>query len=256
MLVDDQARPAGPGEEPAFARNMPEHIKQLGSPLVSRLVPLPMKDRTGRLRFGMNVKELLAKISGENQPGAYLLGYREIGGSTKRRFARIQVTDLSLSTVEAESAVNFVVTSLKTGDPVPGAKIVVEGKYRRDNEATWRPILSGVTDHVGQYRYEHTARIRAQARRIVVSHGDDVLVLNPEVPPPHFLDNHWYGSHPPWLPGCKTTLVKSKKGRCGSFISSPSDPSIGRKNRFTSRGICVFGKKGFSNMRARAEEAW
>ena len=199
VLVDDQARPAGPGEEPAFARNMPEHIKQLGSPLVSRLVPLPMKDRTGRLRFGMNVKELLAKISGENQPGAYLLGYRQIGGSTKRRFARIQVTDLSLSTVEAESAVNFVATSLKTGDPVPGAKIVVEGKYRRDNEATWRPILSGVTDHVGQYRYEHTARIRAQARRIVVSHGDDVLVLNPEVPPPHFLDNHWYGSHSPWL---------------------------------------------------------
>ena len=127
--VNEESRPPGPGEEPAFATNMPKQIQLLGSPLVSRLVPLPMKDRMGNLRFGLDLKALLTKISGENQPGTYLLGYRKIGSSTQRDYARIQVTDLSLSTVEEESAVNFVVTSLSTGAPVAGAKVIVEGQY-------------------------------------------------------------------------------------------------------------------------------
>ena len=113
VAVNEESRPPGPGEEPAFATNMPKQIQLLGSPLVSRLVPLPMKDRMGNLRFGLDLKALLMKISGENQPGTYLLGYRRIGSSTQRDYARVQVTDLSLSTVEEDSAVNFVVTSLE-----------------------------------------------------------------------------------------------------------------------------------------------
>ncbi len=197
--VNEESRPPGPGEEPAFATNIPKQIQLLGSPLVSRLVPLPMKDRMGNLRFGLDLKALLMKISGDNRPGTYLLGYRRIGSSPQRNYARIQVTDLSLSTVEEESAVNFVVTSLSTGVPVVGAKVLVEGRYYRDSEKVWLPIISGVTDSTGQYRYRHTEKIKAYLRRIVVSHEGDVLTLNPAKPPPHFLDNHWYSSRRDWL---------------------------------------------------------
>ena len=199
MVVSEESRPPGPGEEPAFATNMPKQIQLLGSPLVSRLVPLPMKDRMGNLRFGLDLKALLMKISGENQPGTYLLGYRKIGSSTQRNYARIQVTDLSLSTVEEDSAVNFVVTSLSTGAPVVGAQVIVEGRYSSDLRQVWRSIISGVTDSTGQFRYVHTKEIGASLRRIVVSHEGDVLTLNPAKPPPHFLDNHWYSSRRNWL---------------------------------------------------------
>ena len=199
VAVNEESRPPGPGEEPAFATNMPKQIQLLGSPLVSRLVPLPMKDRMGNLRFGLDLKALLVKVSGESQPGTYLLGYRKIGSSPQRDYARIQVTDLSLSTIEEESAVNFVVTSLSTGVPVVGAKVLVEGRYYRDSEEEWKPIISGVTDSTGRYRYEHTEKIEAYLRRIVVTHEGDVLTLNPAKPPPHFLDNHWYSSRRGWL---------------------------------------------------------
>ena len=118
-----------------------------------------MKDRMGNLRFGLDLKALLMKISGEDQPGTYLLGYRRIGSSTQRYYVRIQVTDLSLSTVEEDSAVNFVVTSLSTGAPVAGAQVVVEGRYNNDSRQVWKPIISGVTDSAGQFRYVHTNEI-------------------------------------------------------------------------------------------------
>ena len=197
--VNEEARPPGPGEEPIFATNIPKQIQLLGSPIVSRLIPLPMKDRAGSLRFGLDLKTLLTKISGEDQPGTYLLGYREIGRSTQRDYARIQVTDLSLSTVEEEYAVNFVVTSLSTGASVVGAKVLVEGRYYTDSDELWKPIISGVTDSTGQYRYVHDQKIEAYLRRIVISHEADVLTINPAKPPPHFLDNHWYSARRNWL---------------------------------------------------------
>ena len=199
VRVNEESRPPGPGEEPSYATNIPKQIQLLGSPLVSRLVPLPMKDRMGNLRFGLDLKALLMKISGEGEPGTYLLGYRKIGGSAQRNYARIQVTDLSLSTVEEDSAVNFVVTSLSTGAPVAGAEVIVEGRYSNDSRKAWKPIISGMTDSTGQYRYVHTKFIEASLRRIVVSHEGDVLTLNPAKPPPHFLDNHWYSSRRGWL---------------------------------------------------------
>ena len=199
VVVNEESRPPGPGEEPAFATSMPKQIQLLGSPLVSRLVPLPMKDRMGNLRFGLDLKALSMTISGEDQPGTYLLGYRKIGSSAQRTYARIQVTDLSLSTVEEDSAVNFVVTSLSTGAPMAGAQVIVEGRYSNDSDKIWKPIISGVTDSTGQFRYVHTKFIEASLRRIVVSYEGDVLTLNPAKPPPHFLDNHWYSSRRGWL---------------------------------------------------------
>jgi alpha-2-macroglobulin len=193
--VDEARRPPGPGEEPDFAASIVEHIQLAGSPLVSQLVPLPMQEYPGDLRFGLDLKAHLAKISGAGRPGTYLVGYRRLGSTTIRHYVRVQVTDLSLSTIEEESAVTFVVTSLQTGQPAPGASIVVEGE---NDSGRWLPIISGVTDHNGRFRYEHTAP-KARGRRIIVSRGDDTLVLNPEVAPPQFADNHWYNERSAWL---------------------------------------------------------
>ena len=94
---------------------------------------------------------------------------------------------------------SFVVTSLSTGAPVVGAQVIVEGRYHNDSRQVWKPIISGVTDSAGQFRYVHTKEIKASLRRIVVSYDGDVLTLNPAKPPPHFLDNHWYSSRRGWL---------------------------------------------------------
>ncbi len=195
--IDESERPPGPGEEPDFATNMVEHIQLLGSPLVSQLMPLPMKDRPGDLRFGLDLKKSFTRISGAGRPGTYLVGYRTLGSSAIRHYVRVQVTDLSLSTIEEESGVNFVVTSLKSGQPIAGASIVVEGQG--SNQRDWVTVISGTTDSKGQYRYEHTDRHEVSIKRISVRYENDSLVLNPEISPPQFANNHWYNSRSTWL---------------------------------------------------------
>ena len=195
IAINESTRPRGPGEEPKYATQIIQQIKLLGSPLVSRIVPLPFKTGSGKVKFGLDLKKLMAKISGKNKPGTYLVGYRTIGSSTTRYYTRIQVTNLCLSTVEEESAVTFVVTSLKSGEPIKGAKIQVHG-YKKGK---WGKVISGITDNSGKYRYIHYKRIDHQIRRIVVSKEEDRLVLDPNSPPPHFLNNHWYNSYNTWL---------------------------------------------------------
>ena len=192
--IDESKRPKGPGEEPPYTTELREQIRLLGSPLVSRLVPLPLKTGSG-MRFGLDLKESFARISGENRPGTYLVGYRSIGKSTQRSYVWVQVTDLCLSTVEEDTTAAFVVTSLKTGLPVVGARIEVEGI----KDGKWETIISGESDVNGIYRYKHTHRIEHRIARIIVSRDQDVLVLNPNNPPPYFMNNHWYKSYNNWL---------------------------------------------------------
>lgn len=196
IKVDESKMPPGPGEEPKFATNIAQQIQLLGSPLISRLTPLPMPEYPGAIRFGLDLKTQFTQISGAGQPGTYLLGYRRIGSETTRSYVRVQVTDLSLSTIEEESGVNFVVTSFKTGQPVAGATVTVEGEFA-NNE--WRPIISGVTDSQGQFHYDHHTRIDAPVRRMIVQYEQDVLVLNPAAAPTEFVDNHWYNTRNTWL---------------------------------------------------------
>jgi uncharacterized protein YfaS (alpha-2-macroglobulin family) len=206
--VHEEERPPGPGEEPLFATNIVEHIQLLGSPLVSQLVPLPMKEYPGDLRFGLDLKKYFTKISGAGQPGSYLVGYRRLGSDKVRYYVRVQVTNLSLSTIEEESGVNFVVTSLKTGKPVAGASIVVEGEF---NNNEWKPVISGVTDGNGQYHYQHTERLKTRIKRITVKSENDVLVLNPAVSPPEFANNHWYNARSTWLGWLTEHPVRTKQ---------------------------------------------
>ncbi len=199
LVLKESQRPAGPGEEPNFESNMAEHIRQLGSPLVSKIVKLPMEKRTDDIKFGLDLSGSFEKISGPKQPGSYLVGYRSVGTSTERSYVRIQVTDLSLSTIEEESGVMFVVTSLKTGLPIKNAEITVEGEDLNNRRAAWQTVISGKTDNNGMFHYTHSVSVKNKLRRIYVKKDKDMLVLNPDYPPSRFINNHWYSSGSGWL---------------------------------------------------------
>lgn len=208
VSIDESQRPPGPGEEPAPAGKVQDyvdrqalanHMKLLGSPAVSRLVPLPLRAGGGATSFGLPLKEALSHISGQEQPGTYLLGIRRVNEATTREYVRVQVTDLCLTTVEEGQGVAFQVTSLRTGKGVPGAAIRVEGSKPRALDGLWTPFISGTTDASGRFHYAHKAKLQATWRRIVVQSGRDTLVLSPSDPPYAYTNNHWHGPSGTWL---------------------------------------------------------
>ena len=194
VSVNEQQRPLMPGEE-ILASSVEQHIRLLGSPEVSKVVDLPIEESSAQTRFGLDVKQNLELISGPSAPGTYLIGYRILGGSENRHYVRLQVTDLSLSTIEEEHGVMFVVTSLEDGSPKTGARVVVEGQ----RNGQYVTVIEGNTNSFGQFYFSHQSPILEGIRRIRIEHGDDVLVLDPSYPPPTFMNNHWYGSGSSWL---------------------------------------------------------
>ena len=195
VRISENARPPMPGEEPAYGTQLASQIRLIGSPPVSDVFTLPINENSPRSAFGFDLRSSFEKISGEGAPGTYLIGYRVLDASTNRYYVRYTVTDLSLSTIEEEHSVRFVVTSLKTGAPVEGAEVRVDVEV----DGRLEPRIQGVTDATGQFVYEHTERVDRTIMRIVVQHGDDVLVLDPSDPPPQFRNNHWFGSSSRWL---------------------------------------------------------
>ncbi len=195
VVVDEEERPAGPGEEPQPGRDyIVEHIRQLGTPLVSRILALGGKASSGA-RFGFDLQPLLAQAFGKDQPGTYLIGYRELGTSKQRYYARVQVTDLCLATVEEQSAVVFAVTSLRDGQPIAGAQVLVEGI--EDGKPT--TLIEGRTDATGLFRYDHEQASANDTWRIRIAKDGDTLVLDPEEPAPIFFDNHNSYAGGTWL---------------------------------------------------------
>ena len=93
---------------------------------------------------------------------------------------------------------NFVVTSLSTGEPVIGAQVNVEGRYYNDADDVWKPFISGITDGTGQFRYGHTKCLEV-VYAALWSVTREMADTHPAKPPPHFLDNHWYSSAGRWL---------------------------------------------------------
>jgi uncharacterized protein YfaS (alpha-2-macroglobulin family) len=195
VVIDERRRPPMPGEEPAYATQLAEQIRLIGSPDMSEIADLPMTSLSGRTRWGLDLAPHLSRIAGPNQPAAYLLGYRVLGPVSTRQYVRILVTDLCLTTVEEENAVNFIVTSLDTAEPVAGAKIDLEADFGGE----WRPLVAGITDSDGWFIYRHEKALAKPIQRIVVTKDEDVLVLDPANPPPHFQNNHWFGSSSRWL---------------------------------------------------------
>ena len=155
---------------------------------------LPLQDKGGTTRFGLDLGPLLDGAVGREQPGTYLVGVRRLSGPPERSYVRVQVTNLSVTTVEERDCSVFFVRTLDAAEPVRGASIVLEGirKQFRANGA-WTAVperLTATTDAQG--RAELTpVKNWAELRRLSVRSGADVLVLDTREPPPRFASNHW-----------------------------------------------------------------
>jgi len=209
--VDESRRPPGPGEEPlkhtaldqhVASSELAEQILSLGTPQLSSIVKLPLK-RDGRsATFGLDVTKDLAFVGGAQAPGTYLVGIRRLDAGNTREWQRIQVTDLSLSTVEETESVTFAVSSLSSGKPVTGASVKVEGAISRGNTRVWDTLLSGKTGGDGKFTWQYTPPPKyasPRVMRIVVESGTDRLVLDPHTPPDGFTDNQWSNTGESWL---------------------------------------------------------
>ncbi len=211
VVVDESRRPPGPGEEPrkhtepggpAHSNAIAQHIAALGSPPVSTIIDLPLRREGSAASFGLDLAPHLARISGPDQPGAYLIGLRSLGKSPGRSWIRLQVTDLVLSTLEEARAVQFVVTSLSSGKPVPASLVRLEGSVYENGKGVWKTLVEGTTNAEGMFRWNAPGRVQNIQRaiqRIVVQKDKDILVLDAAEAPELYTDNQWSVDHSSWL---------------------------------------------------------
>jgi hypothetical protein len=205
VVINEESAPPFPGEEPAKpelaagyvdAHQLQAHIRLLGSPLVSRVVELPLANKSGRTAFGLDLGPLLDEVVGRQRPGSYLVGLRRLTGAPERAYVRVQVTNLSLTAVEERDRAVFFVRTLDEAKEVRGAKIVLEGQRRvpdpkRQGQTMLVPFsMPLTTDDAGR------AVLAPQSdwyslKRISVQSGEDSLVLDPRNPPATFARNHW-----------------------------------------------------------------
>ncbi|SDR59924.1 hypothetical protein SAMN05519103_06569 [Rhizobiales bacterium GAS113] len=202
IKTDDNASPPLPGNEPTKWSGAAEveadavaaRLKALGSPAVSELLPLPIRRGGTVAKFGIDLKPLLAKIAGVDQPGTYLIGMRPVDGG-KREWLRVQVTDLTLAAVEEAERVRFAVTSLATAASIADARVHLEG-VRDDKFVT---LASGTTDAGGAFLWNVGQRAEAEIKRIVVTKGLDTLVIEPDNAPAQYSKENWTKPEDPWL---------------------------------------------------------
>src|SRR6185503_1722239 len=127
LPVSEQSAPPFPGEEPPNRKSagapaahadggaLQRHIQLLGSPLVSRVVDLPLAHKSGSTRFGLDLAPLLDGAVGKNRPGTYLVGLRRLTGGPERSYVRVQITNLSLTVAEETHRAVFFVRTLDRG---------------------------------------------------------------------------------------------------------------------------------------------
>ncbi len=247
IVIDEQSAPPFPGEEPATAsrqtwvdaRSLAPHIRLLGSPLVSRVVDLPLSDKSGATTFGLDLKPLLDDAAG-NKPGTYLVGLRRLTGPAERAWVRVTVTNLSLTSVDETGRAVLYVRALDTGDAVKGATVKFEGLSRASPPApvSW----SATTD--GDGRVIVAPLPWSQLDRLSVINGDDVLVLDPRERLPGFASNHWSSG------SSGLTWLTSQ-----SIPPAPNDATLGFV--FPERGIYRPGEavflKGFVRSKVSGE---
>ena len=207
LVTDDHLAPPLPGNEPLGWKDagpiggddMAARVQALGTPAVSALVDLPIRRGGVDAKFGLDLAPYFASISGAGQAGTYLVGLRTTDGSL-RRWMRVQVTDLVLTTVEESDRVRFTVTSLSTARPVEGAQVRVEGL--RDEAFT--TLAQGITGADGSWTMpgplaKNRDRTVAQLRRFVVRKGTDTLVLEPFRGPQVYAGDRFQATNDAWL---------------------------------------------------------
>ena len=225
----DADAPPLPGNEPAAwrgagpvrAADIVARIKGFGSPPISELMALPQASDGAEEKFGLELQPLLARIAGARQPGAYLVGMRALH-SQERHWIRLQVTDLSLTTVEEPGRVRFEVTSLATAQPVAGAQIRIEGLEDKD----YRVLAEGTTDAQGAFTYVPHDGGRAAPERIVVQKATDTLVLSTTAGPEAYAEGNWTRPRGTWLGWSFTKTAVSARAEkprilCHVFTERP-----------------------------------
>ena len=204
VSTNDDDRPPAPGERAKpfqdsgniDTQGLQAQLAQLGSPSVSTLAALPLTPLGPSAEFGLDLKEPFARISGRDNPGTYLVGVRALDQPGNRSWMRLQVTDLSLTTVEAAHSVHFTVTSLQTAQPVTGAQVEVDAV----DGGKWKPLTTGTTGPDGSYDWRPRPNGHQDApARIVVSKGDDTLVIDTTQPPDSYTASGWSAQQDTWL---------------------------------------------------------
>src|SRR5262249_33337212 len=139
LVIEEEQPPPFPGEEPRTrdiasgeleSDELRQHLRLLGSPLVSRLVNRPLEETSGATRFGLDLGALLESAVGKNRPGTYLVGLRRLTGKPQRTYVRVQLTNLSLTAIEEREKVVFFVRTLDSAAPVRDARITIEAQRR------------------------------------------------------------------------------------------------------------------------------
>jgi hypothetical protein len=216
VTVDERADPPFPGEEPEHgpdevhsvtSRELRQHIRLLGTPLISRVHDLPLDEHGSTTHLGLDIGPLLDAKLGRQRPGHYLVGLRRLTGPPRRAYVRVQVTDLSLTSVEERDRVVFYVRSLSDAEPVAGARLVLEvirdAPKPKPGERRKPPRIDAIemrTDRRGRAVLRQQEDWR-RVHRLSVRKGEDVLVIDPRDPPPRFANNHWspWGQWLRWL---------------------------------------------------------
>ncbi len=205
LITSDTTPPPLPGREPEpwdqpgpiAAADMAQRLSALGSPSVSTLATLPLSPGGLEQKFGLDLAPYLTRIAGAGQPGAYLLGLRPVDAHD-RHWMRVQATDLSLTAIEEARSVRFVVTSLATARPVPGATIDLQ--QVRDDE--FGSMARGTTSPDGSFTWNPPAASgppRPPLSRILVTKGADTLALDPRHGPPQYTEGGWGHGGSDWL---------------------------------------------------------
>ncbi len=272
-LVTQDAAPPLPGREPPAwtaagtipADDMAARVQALGTPAASALVDLPIRRGGLPAKFGVDLRPHLSAISGDGQPGTYLVGLRATDGEG-RRWMRVQVTDLVLTTVEDADRVRFTVTSLATALPVEGAEVRIEGlqdgAYSRSEFAT---LARGVTGADGSWTLATPLRDTMRPRRFVVAKGADTLVLEPGRGPQVYAGDRWQPASEPWL----SWITTPAPGRgdpprllCHLFterpIYRPEDPILvaGMIRRWSGGALSLASGAGEVVVTAPNEQEW
>ena len=179
------------------AEELDAHIRLLGSPLVSRVVDLPLAEQERHDRpSAWTSAPLLDPAVGRKRPGTYLVGLRRLTGAPERAYVRVQVTNLSLTAVEERDRAVFFVRTLDEAKEIRGAKIVIEGQRRvpnpkRPGRRSTCPSRCRSPRMTGAGRRSAPQSDWQSIKRISVQSGEDILVLDPREPPATFAQNHW-----------------------------------------------------------------
>ena len=250
---------------PISGDDMARRIPALGSPSASELVDLPIRRGGVDAKFGIDIAPMLARIAGPRQPGTYLLGLRPVDGSF-RQWARVQVTDLSLSTVEEAEHVRFVVTSLATAQPVAGAELRLDGV----RDEAFVTLAQGVTGADGSFTLAAPLPLdrdgnQTPVRRIVVVKATDTLVLEPQRGPQQYAAEAWSRPASAWA-GWISAPVADRREQprllCHVFterpIYRPEEPILiaGMVRRYQAGGLAYAAGAGEVVISGPNEQQW